>query len=73
MTTVQWIVPLLTGLAGAFLASIPAMRRLSGRIRHSEAATLWEEGRVLREEYRRNADECRQSLARKQGVESGRP
>ena len=60
MNWTTWLVPLLTGLLGALFVYIPAARRISGRIHHSEASDIWLEGRSLRQELREDVVRLRE-------------
>ena len=53
-----WLVPIIVALIAPLAAYLGIARKLSGRIAHSDAEQLWEEARVMREEYRTRALEC---------------
>ena len=57
-----WLVPIVVALLAPLFAYLGIARKLSGRIVHSDAAQLWEEARVMREEYRERALECEQEI-----------
>lgn len=58
-----FIVPVVVAVVATLGSYLAASRRLSGRIATSEAASLWEESRSIREEYRERlaAAEARQA------------
>ena len=58
----NFLIPLIAALAAPIVTYLVAARRLSGKIATSEAATLWEEGRLIREEYRRRFEDCEKQL-----------
>ena len=59
-----WLVPIVVALIAPLVAYLGIARRLSGRIATSDAAKLWEEARLMREEYRTRALECEQEVKR---------
>src|SRR5690242_7067735 len=46
------IIPLVAAFAGALLAYLGTVRKLSGKVKTSDASQSWEEARLMREDYR---------------------
>lgn len=57
------ILPLVGVILAPLLTYIVAVRRSSGKIQHTEAATLWEEAEKMRAAYREEADSLRTESA----------
>lgn len=56
------LVPLVVALVAPLFAYLAAARRLSGRIQHSEATSLWEEASKLRSEYKDELGRLRREI-----------
>lgn len=56
------IVPIICAVVAAVAAVVVARRQFGGRIEHSEASSLWEESRAIRQELYRENLECRSEV-----------
>ena len=58
----NWVIPLVAALAAPIFGFLAITWRLSGRIQTSEASRLWEEARIIRNEYRERMIACETQL-----------
>lgn len=59
-----WLVSIVVALIGAVGAYLAAVKKLSGKVRTSEATDLWAESKNIRDDYRSRITELNDVLAR---------
>jgi len=61
---VTTLISLIAALVGALVAYLGTVRKLSGKVRTSDAAQLWDESRAMREDYRSRITELNEVIRR---------